>query len=467
METLLDRIEAANLPRLEAVIADVLSGAREIVTQRLATSSQGLTASARTPTSPWVIDDAQAGPQLPQPVEFANPWHDEVGKFAPKGTGSRAGLAYLVAGSTGEGTIGMQQLQDSMFLAGREDTMGTKTKEGVMIALGDVVAQDPEFQAWASERLDRVVRKPKRDDGLPYSDYIAERSSDPAEVFEVKYSQEVERYAWNDSDGTGRFTPVNSTTLRYGPTDARGNLVEWTGRDQARTAWALQERRRAGEPLGLDELKTTKPPREMTDVELAEWAKSTTPYPGDTVMAARLASSATVSVWADTSSDHNPLALRAQEIAAENHGLSTRALDDWGSDRRSQPSNADPVLRSVTRAEYAATQEYLAGQGISEITVYRGYVASSKFTEGQRTTLTSNPLTSWTVEEDIAANFAGEASSGRGQGGAVFQSTVPAAMVQAIPFTGRGCLSESEVILLGMDQMPAKITQTAENEDWE
>ena len=40
-------------------------------------------------------------------------------------------------------------------------------------------------------------------------------------------------------------------------------------------------------------------------------------------------------------------------------------------------------------------------------------------------------------------------------------------MVQAIPFTGRGCLSESEVILLGMDQMPAKITQTAENEDWE
>ena len=71
------------------------------------------------------------------------------------------------------------------------------------------------------------------------------------------------------------------------------------------------------------------------------------------------------------------------------------------------------------------------------------------------------------MEEDIAANFAGEASSGRGQGGAVFQSTVPAAMVQAIPFTGRGCLSESEVILLGMDQMPAKITQTAENEDWE
>lgn len=106
METLLDRIEAANLPRLEAVIADVLSGAREIVTQRLATSSQGLTASARTPTSPWVIDDAQAGPQLPQPVEFgwtiddaveemtalvaANPYHDERGRFAPKGVGRSA-----------------------------------------------------------------------------------------------------------------------------------------------------------------------------------------------------------------------------------------------------------------------------------------------------------------------------------------------------------------------------------------
>lgn len=117
-------------------------------------------------------------------------------------------------------------------------------------------------------------------------------------------------------------------------------------------------------------------------------------------------------------------------------------LDDW-----------EPAMRAFHRAVYAETQDFLAANGIKEVTLFRG----TGVPVGQRVlgefSANTNPLSSWTLHRGTAAEFSADfdgLKSALSQVGAVVGSTVPAAQVYSTPFTGPGCLNEAEFVLLNM-----------------
>ena len=94
-----------------------------------------------------------------------------------------------------------------------------------------------------------------------------------------------------------------------------------------------------------------------------------------------------------------------------------------------------PFFESVVRAMYANTQELLAANNITEVTLYRGMGrshAEDKLTQ-------SNPLSSWTISERVASGFGNYTSIG------VF----PASRIFSTPLSGLGCYGESEYVVVG------------------
>jgi hypothetical protein len=167
--------------------------------------------------------------------------------------------------------------------------------------------------------------------------------------------------------------------------------------------------------------------------------------------------------WAATSNDSDPRSISKQMAAGEMYGIDyeefyknyrhkgskvdTSILDDA---RRQLEQNRD-LLHALTRAEYNATQEMLREAGIKTVTVYRGVqLDPSKQTippTGSVVESWANPLSSWTTDLGTASGQFGR-SVGVAKG-VTFAMEVPVEMIQATTATGRGCLHEYEVILIG------------------
>lgn len=114
----------------------------------------------------------------------------------------------------------------------------------------------------------------------------------------------------------------------------------------------------------------------------------------------------------------------------------------------------DPwVHEAVIRAEYAATQQWFADKGIKSITVFRGMRdIRGDLEAGDVVKVGGNPLSSWTTTRTMAQQFAvldGTSSPSRVSGNLVIAMEVPVSSIQSIPLTGRGCLIETEVVLIG------------------
>jgi len=170
--------------------------------------------------------------------------------------------------------------------------------------------------------------------------------------------------------------------------------------------------------------------------------------------------------WASSSSDHNPTSIAMQFMAAKVHNVSDSQiqrfidLESGGESLRTAASSIietwGPMISAFTRAEYANTQRVLAEQGIKEVTLYRGVQMhqgvipgtspARPMKVGTEATMASNPLTSWSTKRYVGADFASDYSRGRG---VLFAMTVPASAVQSLATTGRGCLNEFEVVLVG------------------
>jgi hypothetical protein len=114
-------------------------------------------------------------------------------------------------------------------------------------------------------------------------------------------------------------------------------------------------------------------------------------------------------------------------------------------------STIAPVAEAVVRAEYAATQKWLAEKGIKSLTVWRGVgvprADAGDLGRGDTVKLSLNPLSSWAGDRSSADQFSRGANRGTDVGVSVVME-VPASMVQSLPFTGRGCLFEWEVVLI-------------------
>jgi len=165
----------------------------------------------------------------------------------------------------------------------------------------------------------------------------------------------------------------------------------------------------------------------------------------------RLASQKVLDTWAESSSGLRLSVLQQQAAAAE-HGV---PLGDRISKKLSSynPTDQDAVFsnlnRAVVRAEYAVTQRFLKetlGSDATTVRLYRGVQGQHEdASNGDVVSTQMNPLSSWAWETYTAQDFADMA----GRNGVVLAMDVPISMIQSTPYTGRGCLPENEVVLIG------------------
>lgn len=152
-------------------------------------------------------------------------------------------------------------------------------------------------------------------------------------------------------------------------------------------------------------------------------------------------------LWAQTSGDHSPEAIEKQVAVQREFGLDDAAtdhLDKPSVDRAGrQPTNEADA--AYLRAEYENTQKFFADRGIQYISVFRGqhaeFADESPFENGNIKTVTMQPASSWSSNLDTATEF--------GAYGYTMATRVPVSRVLSTCVTGRGCLAEHEVILLG------------------
>ena len=187
--------------------------------------------------------------------------------------------------------------------------------------------------------------------------------------------------------------------------------------------------------------------------------------------------------WAESSNDSLRLSLAIQQVAQRVFGLEQSApasvIGDNNKEADQQAKTlSDPesasgkLLEAVIRQQYANTQAYFAAKGIKEVILFRGKqdedlagraaqeVANREPPDGiarayeglKQQSVSLRPLSSFTSREKTATDFA-EASESESGGdsdlGVVLTVRVPVSQVFSTPFTGIGCLPETEFVLLG------------------
>ena len=145
--------------------------------------------------------------------------------------------------------------------------------------------------------------------------------------------------------------------------------------------------------------------------------------------------------WAHTSGDSDPTAVTGQLAVKNTFSLHDAGTNHLGGVPYLNPEKVDELY---VRAEYEHTQRWLKEKGIEHVTVFRG-VYGVNIPVGTKQEIEMQPASSWTTDVDIALAFALEGADHR----RVLAVRVPASRVLSTAITGRGALSESEVILLG------------------
>lgn len=145
------------------------------------------------------------------------------------------------------------------------------------------------------------------------------------------------------------------------------------------------------------------------------------------------------------------MSVRQQEAASVEHGVPVGArmrerIDHLGSVRDERVRDLD---RALVRAEYQATQKFLKetlGPDVKTVRLYRGVQNQHMNAKnGDVVSTELNPLSSWAFQLYTAQDFAAMA----GGSGVVLAMDVPIRMIQSTPYTGRGCLGENEIVLIG------------------
>ena len=113
------------------------------------------------------------------------------------------------------------------------------------------------------------------------------------------------------------------------------------------------------------------------------------------------------------------------------------------------------TLKGIVQTTYENTQKLLESQGITHVRVYRGHNGTAEdgnvripnTGEVHLSTITTRPLSSWSLTPDTAQDF----------GQILVTSVVKREQVYAFPTTGIGCFEESEAVLKGFDYEPAPV----------
>jgi hypothetical protein len=153
--------------------------------------------------------------------------------------------------------------------------------------------------------------------------------------------------------------------------------------------------------------------------------------------------------WANTSNDKNPESLAIQESAKTLFGLTDVAPWDMDDDvKGAVQANLDEhgdVFQMFLKAQYDATQEFFAEEGIKEFVLYRGFTSKFKVDTGYTDTVL-RPLSSFSTKKTQAEEFA---LPGGFDFGYLVEMTVPVKDILSVPGLGLGSYTEKEVVVLG------------------
>jgi hypothetical protein len=170
-------------------------------------------------------------------------------------------------------------------------------------------------------------------------------------------------------------------------------------------------------------------------------------------------SAAMVDSWAATSGDHNVNAVGIQYAIKDEFKVSrpyTKHLrlshktpsqatkNEW--DDTIERIRKDKGVRAVLRAHYDETQARLKAQGVTHLTLVRGYGSAAKVDPVNEQNVSLQPASSFSMNKSIAGIFAPSGSALKKR---YLTATVEARYVLSTCGTGFGCVNEQEVVVLG------------------
>jgi hypothetical protein len=157
-----------------------------------------------------------------------------------------------------------------------------------------------------------------------------------------------------------------------------------------------------------------------------------------------------VNCWADASFDHNVTAIAVQYTVEKELGLDKTYSRPLGAKEADKVHNFllkhEPVLSSFVRATYANTQETLRKAGITHMEVCRGF--NDDYHSRGEVDVALQPLSSFTTDHRTAMSFSARDADSFSNPRIAY-GRVPRERIFSTAFTGPGCLTESEVIVLG------------------
>jgi hypothetical protein len=146
------------------------------------------------------------------------------------------------------------------------------------------------------------------------------------------------------------------------------------------------------------------------------------------------------------------LILAMQPVAKEVFGLqgTSNPIQELSSATKKEIADytkfSKPALEAFLKASYKSTQKFFKDRGIETLVVYRGIINSSDnsyLTDPAEINVDVRPMSSWTVDPEIAKAYAPP-------GGILLRAEIPISQVLSTAFSGgMGTYVEREVVLLG------------------
>lgn len=163
---------------------------------------------------------------------------------------------------------------------------------------------------------------------------------------------------------------------------------------------------------------------------------------------------ANLNLWAETSGDSDNEAIRMQLAVEREFALKDAATEhfEWPMSVEVDADHNASARQAFVRAEYNETQRWFAERGITHVSVYRGMALGKEDADKLRREsgpISMQPASSWTTDIRVARGFAKETSSTTYRQALLFSTRVPVSRILSTSLTGRGCLKEAEVLMLG------------------
>lgn len=280
-------------------------------------------------------------------------------------------------------------------------------------------------------------------------------------------------------DGRGRFTTAEGAGGAAG--GSTGAKPQGAAQSTSATTKASLKEMKGVERQLIPKLKgktdsASEEHRHATAASLGERVQSEHPGAFASPEEATAFTDAVIEKWNHTSGDHDPQAVAIQLAAASvfggeapRFGIDAETLNAAHEAYAANRTQYNSTLQSM----YAQTQEHLARNGITEVAVMRGMAFDppppdfarppSDPSHGpviSRQPVAVNPLSSWTINPDVAIDFA------RGQGGdlaldhvppigMVVVAKIPASRILSTAMTGAGTPHERELVMLGNEPVDA------------